>query len=350
MDPARTGNGIDQHGSSIYHGPSLGLELFWGGHRYDFWPDDTGGGSLDWLGARSDWYAAIEALWLKRDRPAQVLIDTNTDIGGTDHLTTDQVDFGFAAGPRVSIGRHLDDRTSIELGYFGLQDWGEVAAAVDSTVEGSLLGLYAATIEPEMSVLSYDSRLHNVEMSLVRQLRWGPLGSAAVSAGLRYVDVGEQAVIDSVLGGTVVEQTAVCTSNRILGAQMGGELTRRLGERVSVGARGKAGLHMNFTEQSMTNWASSTPLNVNISDVGVAGNVDLGVSLRLDLTDNIALLGGYQLIYLRGLALATEQLPMIGLDLYNDEVNANTGNGINEHGSTIYHGPSAGIEVRWGGG
>ena len=102
------------------------------------------------------------------------------------------------------------------------------------------------------------------------------------------------------------------THNHLVGSQIGGEL-RRDWERLHLGLEGKAGLFANIFEQRRSNLNSTgvqpggfpeiVPVDDSEHDAGVAGVLDFSATLSYQLTRHLSARGGYQLLYVAGLAL-----------------------------------------------
>jgi hypothetical protein len=79
-----------------------------------------------------------------------------------------------------------------------------------------------------------------------------------------------------------------------------------------------------------------TPVNQRDNNTAFLGEIGLvGV---YQLTDTIAIRGGYQLLWLDGVALASEQVRTS---------NFFTGTGTDVHGDVFFHGALVGVEAQW---
>jgi hypothetical protein len=143
------------------------------------------------------------------------------------------------------------------------------------------------------------------------------------------------------------ESVFVQTSNHLLGAQVGGSLRWLIGQSLSVDLGGKGGLYMNFAHQDLnrqltTNGTTTENLRGKADDVVFAAGGDASVMVRYAIKPDVIIRAGYEVIYLSGLALAPEQLEVnIGRDL--------SPNNMNDTGTALFHGPSVGLELLWGG-
>ena len=73
----------------------------------------------------------------------------------------------------------------------------------------------------------------------------------------------------------------------------------------------------------------------------MAGVLETSVQVRGELCDNVSVMAGYSVFYLSGLALAPNQL---------NESPGTGSPGVDSGGESLYYGPTAGIEITWGGG
>ncbi|MCS7166553.1 MAG: hypothetical protein RMI91_13370 [Gemmatales bacterium] len=301
-------------------------------------------------------YGSAEALWLRRtdsrrenltfnDVPVFVL---NTDAGEFDH----------EIGARFLVGMFLDRNTSVEALYFGLHDWSKMASVTDPAqtlqpywgqfgVPGGLDD--SAFTDAFAHGFQYDSRLHNVELNL-RQW-YSPYLSTLV--GFRYVYVRDKFAFFSFddpgvpIGGPGFGLYQVNTKNHLLGLQIGADGSYPvLWDNLVLGIRGKAGLFINSAKQTsrfFNNPTGEGPITDAITDEDgnrLASLVEVGAYVTYWITPNIAVRGGYDLIYVAGLALAPENLD-------NSPLPLNARSNLKDNGDIIYHGPSIGVEFRW---
>lgn len=306
-------------------------------------------GGCPWL------YGSAEALWLRRtDSRRENLTFNDVPVFVLD---SDQGEFDHEIGGRFLLGMYLDRNTSIEALYFGLQDWRKGASVTDpgETLQpywgqfGVIGGLDdSAFTDAFAHGFLYDSRLHNVELNLRHW--YSPYLSTLV--GFRYVYIRDKFAFFSfddpgvIIGGPGYGLYQVNTKNHLLGLQVGADGNYPvLWDNLLVGVRGKAGLFINSAKQSSRFFNNPTegPITDAITDEDgnrLASLIEVGAYITYWVTPNIAVRGGYDLIYVAGLALGPENLDNSPLPL-----NARTN--LKDNGDIIYHGPSVGIEFRW---
>lgn len=315
--------------------------------------------------SNKQWTFEAEALFLHRNATKGVAIST---AGTSVVLGTSDLKFGFEPGVRFTLGFHPDPSNSLELVYFGLHNWSDRAKRTcplgDSNSTGQsddcLFPVFADgdADPPSGSIgsfthafqhsIRYQSKLHNVELNYKRHFSpWGNLHPSLL-VGLRYVSVPERFNFlsvdddgDTCPGGGDCGIYNIRTKNHLFGVQFGGVGTYRFGPSFDLGLRVKAGLFANWAKQRsrVLNESSSDTFNGSNSRTGAAGVADAGLFATWNFTPNIALTGGYQVLYVTGLALAPEQ--------FATSPTTNATSQLNNSGSTFYHGPSVGLKVSW---
>ena len=94
----------------------------------------------------------------------------------------------------------------------------------------------------------------------------------------------------------------------------------------------KAGLYGNHISQSSVG-VNFGPDSLSQSTGHAALVAELGFTANVQLTDRLFAYGGYQLMWLEGVAIAPEQTPWAGA--------------INAGGSPFYHGAMVGLGMNW---
>jgi hypothetical protein len=274
----------------------------------------------------TDWFVAADALALLRSGGnAAFLGETRTTFGDLE----DSLSNGYSAdprvGPRITLGRSLEAGYSMEASYFGLQ-WWTSNGAITADAEGRTTLAESPWLQADDIIggfddylsSSYAARLHNMELSLLRELSNCSKHSVSVLCGLRYFDWQEDLVLQAndVFTATY-EQLNTETRNHVLGAQVGARWSQKWAA-VQLGAEGKATLAANWLHTRSSNLASSGAMvgdpdkfdffDEKQSTTGVAGVLDASLYAKCQLTEHLSLRGGYQFLYVAGLALAPGQL------------------------------------------
>lgn len=136
-------------------------------------------------------------------------------------------------------------------------------------------------------------------------------------------------------------------TNQLNGVQATVDLTLLESEYFTIGGYGKAGVYHNKargsvreTYQDLENGLSTYTRSFSDSKDRVAFAGNLGLNATVILRDNLRLFGGYELMYLSGVALAPDQTNGLQTDLANV-----TSLNLQTHGSAFFHGGRIGIEI-----
>jgi hypothetical protein len=295
------------------------------------------------------WSVQVDALGLYRSTFGTNVFLGQTSLGGTgpaiDTLNANDGSFGIQPGLRLALSMRIDEQFSYEILYFGLQNW----SASQSIQADPTAGTLATSPYTQSDKLiggfdqglgyTYTSQLQNAEFNGRRLFTNGPWTAGAL-VGFRYFQWTETLS----LSGTdrfygLTENLNSHTNNYLVGLQAGGDL-RRDWKRFSLGMTGKAGLYANFMQMSQSNLNSTgiaglpgtgfVSLNSDTRSTGAAVVLDFSAVATYHVTEHFALRGGYQLLYVGGLALAPSQLA-----------------GPAHDGGVLLQGPTAGMEFTW---
>lgn len=280
------------------------------------------------------WSAGGAALILQRRDPGDGVLaydfhDPSADLDGADF------DFGFQGGYEVWLTRHAGDSAwpGVEVRFFAVDGW-SAGAAVPVTpgnpiqinnvpptfLLGSITSIDAA----------YASQLYNTEINL----RFSPWDGLTALAGFRYLELDEH--LGMAFAGTPVTYD-VAVRNRLYGAQGGLEFARCF-HRWELSAVGKAGIYGNGAAQDTQVWTGAFAPEAHGQEDTAAFIGELGVNAKWSLTDHLALLAGYRLLWVEGVALASEQIAAADLTAQS---------GIDAESGVFYHGFVLGIEGTW---
>jgi hypothetical protein len=133
------------------------------------------------------------------------------------------------------------------------------------------------------------------------------------------------------------------TWNRMFGFQGGGDARLQF-RRLSIAARGKAGLYANFAEQRSSIRVVDrtdlflTPNRVGEFDDASVGFVgEVGVETRYRLTPALTLTFAYDFMWVSGVALAPEQIEFTTIQEPK----------VNDGGAILIQGLTTGFELAW---
>lgn len=253
-------------------------------------------------------WASVDALWLQRSGPDNYML-ANED--GAAVLQADQFKFDYELGVRVTYGE-VFNCTPYEFTYMGTHDWNS-SIGVDGdrlVVPAGPGGGVFDNMTGDTVFANYASELHSLELNTLSFRS----DSLTMMFGIRYIDVEEDFHL-LMLDGLETGVIGITGDNRLLGLQCGGEWTRG-NCKWCVSASGKAGMYINFAERDYDIRDSVLPTNIipNAAVRGETSDMEIAVAteLRLGVTRHLGcglkLRGGYELLWINGVALAPEQL------------------------------------------
>jgi hypothetical protein len=278
--------------------------------------------------ATQRWYdASAEAIFLKRTKGPSDFVVSRDGIQGPVALSTDAVDLDkLRAGLAAQINVATGPGSSLEFGYFGLNDWDRTASTEDNNQPQyfSFLsdfgvvppGGFPQTDGSAVHSLRYQSTLNNGEINFRR--RWAePYGfwQGSFLGGFRYFDLDEVANFSARAPLNAPARSLdyyVRTSNNLFGFQLGGDLWYNLLPGVKVGGELKAGVfHNDSGVKSALDWTPATDTFTNYQE-SLTGQgrtayiVQSSLQAYYRVTYSWALRSSYQVLYVDGLAFAAE--------------------------------------------
>lgn len=300
------------------------------------------------------WYARAEALALMPTEPnrqtVSILNTTNLTV-----LDTQTPDFGYQTGTRVTIGKYLGNCFRLEGLYYGAQHWGDSdtvssLALTGGALNDDLISPFVAGAGPGFDFdnfsfasvhnVAYNSELHNGEINL--GIDGGKIGRMAPSGliGIRYLSLNEEFTFAALDSFGDFASYRIQTNNNLIGPQLGGDLMFDVGQSGKFGIWGKAGFFANIADMdsAIINRGQLVRVTEN-DDVAVSTILEVGMNGSVAVGRHVSLVGGYQVVYVSGLALAPHQL-----DFTATQQSQQT---LNEVGYKVFHGPSAGIQLNW---
>jgi hypothetical protein len=296
-------------------------------------------------------YVQAEAIFLGRNNRSgnQALVfDMNQPRGSDVLVGTCDLDFDFEPGVRALLRHYLDDCCAVEASYFGIFDWAatEKACGRNSLAIPGDLGLASNDFfEADIMRVDYSADLHNVEVNFVKSC-----GSCCCDGGRRlscfvgprYLGLEEELNIRSTDFDEGTSDYNVRADNDLYGVQIGGRVerwTNRFGWEVT----GRAGIFGNDVRQSQFVTDFPPPFELRPRTGADGGRVafvgDLSLSLTYRLTSRCSLRGGYNVMWVEGVALAPDQLDFT--------LTPTSGSGLNDNGGVFLHGAHVGVEARW---
>ncbi|MBM3998826.1 MAG: hypothetical protein FJ297_04655 [Planctomycetes bacterium] len=332
-----------------------------------------GGG---WCSPR--WFdVAVDFMYLTREdtgRTVNFMSDGPAGMGAPFIvLSTDNLDFDQGAGFRFSAALQVGASSALEFGYFGLFNWASAAAVTSPTDDlysvmsdyGNnpppqvgppiVRGGFTDTDSAEYGSIEYSSNFDSLELDFRR--RWMAPNcrlQGSWLAGVRYFRLEEQFRHNTRVnypdpnGGGAPPITGymnynVGTANSVTGFQMGGDLWATLFPGIQVGSELKAGIFGNHADQVTLIEAATLagPLSETADRDSAAFIAEAGLMGNWRVNQHITLRGGYNFLYVDGVALAAENFNAAPPFVAGRVV------GINSNGDVFYHGFNAGFEWMW---
>lgn len=282
----------------------------------------------------SQWSAAANALFLFRNDPASSVLAFNTN-NPNERLDASDFNFGMHTGYELALQRRVGSNGSVELSYFGLDHWRSTFDG--QTTPNELLQFNAAVPVYAASgtgvTADYGSKLHSAEFNVGRY--YGEF--IRLLTGFRYLELDERGSA-SLLNAQVPFSYVDTTRNRLYGGQLGAQGWLICRDRFSLDVVGKAGIYSNAAAQDSSVTTGVATLNANGRGNRTAFVGEIGTNGAWCLTDHLSLRGGYRLLWIDGVALASDQLA--STDFF-------TGTGFNGSGNAFYHGATAGFEFAY---
>ena len=280
-----------------------------------------------------EWFIRGAALFLDREDPDSAVLLTSA---GAPAVNANQFDFDYELGVDVSLGRRFGDGYDFELRYFGIDSWRESltsAYALPAAVGNTPIVIAG------QARFDYASELYNGEFNLGRQ--YSP--NLRVFTGFRMLELNERLDIFIDAGG---DSNAIGDANNYLyGWQLGadGSLTNAANP-LQINVIGKAGIYHNNAEirgeRYFPPFGALQASAVDEQDV-TAFVGELQILGTYPLTNRLAVRGGYQLLFVDGVALASDQLNHIG------SLAVGVATADLDRSSVLYQGALLGLEYVW---
>jgi len=249
--------------------------------------------------------------------------------------------FGTEGGVDVDVRRRIDEQFDLQVRYFGIDAWADQQA-----IDGSQM--WPLVPRTFTGIGEYDSDLHSAEINLRSQRNdW-----LTVLGGFRWVELQEnlnyERNFDSLgLRPAFDLERDGRTQNHMYGGQIGADLLvwDRCGP-FTVNTDMKAGIYSNLAK-------SNSRRERRIFDDFVTSERErhtaflgeLGITASYQLTENLSVRGGYQMVWIEGVALAGNQ--PVESPLLVDYGDYGHFGDLDTSGSLFYHGGTVGGEFRW---
>jgi hypothetical protein len=262
------------------------------------------------------WTIRAGAVFLDRNRPSSsTILTANFDPNSAVVLNGNQFDPSVGWGYEVSAIRHRIRNTSfdVEARYFGVYGFsstvGPFAAAPGLATQFVIPGGF---LDPTVSTATFTSQLQNVEFNLRHHC--GP--SIQLLGGFRWVELDDNLSIFSVATNGAGSATQnIITNNRLFGGQVGIDAFLWQRGRLSLDGIGKAGIYGNAVNNNLLITQPGGPtFNGGASQGQTAFVGEMGLTGRYRVTSALSLRATYQLLWLDGVAIATDQIRTLSIN------------------------------------
>ena len=259
-------------------------------------------------------------------------------------------DFDYEAGGRYTVGQMLDCTDGVEAVYTGPFNWSR--ARVDQPSTGTLDSIFTTDgsyLPSQIDAFNGAIRHIQVERAELQSFegnrRWFAWDIMSTLIGIRGIKYDESLIFDSadlpaISTPNVAQPGAFRTSTRnfLLGGQIGADVYRPIGQRLSIGSRARIGIFANFNkgETFLAN-RGNVLLNARQRDIDVSGLIQNGVLARYRILPNFVATAGYEAWILAGVATVSHQRYA--------PITPNTGLTYRASDTVFFHGATGGFEI-----
>jgi hypothetical protein len=280
------------------------------------------------------WTVRADALALARTRPSDRVLYANP-LQPQQQLDAADFHLGYEAGIDLSLKRLLACGYALELRYLKNDAWNGTALTATDTNDPLSINAAIPVFLPTGRTIDaqYASQLDNLELNFVV-----PCKTVDWLAGFRYIELDEQLraeLADAVTPSPTVTHS-IGTQNRLYGAQLGADVLILQRGGLQVNTIFKGALFHNSSQHASI-------LDTGVIQVDAAGTADRAALLvecsltaRYELTECLSLRGGYTILALDEVTLASDQL---------SSTNFLNGTGVDGTGNVFYHGGLLGLEL-----
>ena len=291
------------------------------------------------------WTVRSDYLYMKRSpQNARNLVTKSSGSSpGTVFLNANEFRFDYSPGWDVSLIRQnvLGTQWSLEGLYSSIDDWSASRGIVHSTGGAyvrykNVLGTPTTSTQADISG-DYQSNLHNFELNVRRDIC--PRG--AFLMGFRYVNLREHLDILNEFYTTPhnLMRNSIEAKNSLIGFQMGFDGHVFSVGRFSVDGFVKAGVFNNTVQNSVAITQTGASYKSAGRDVNTSFVGDAEISGVYKITKHLSARAGYQWMWLGGVGLVTDQVPV------SDPKNGTANVSLNT--TEYYNGAFGGLEFNF---
>ncbi|MGO9107610.1 MAG: hypothetical protein ACLP9L_00110 [Thermoguttaceae bacterium] len=289
------------------------------------------------------WKAEASALILHRSTPGtQAVLFEPTS--GANLFDASRLEFPYAAGPRVSLTALDCEGWGFELNYFGIDGWSATKDIPNGSLPSGTANLTVDSVtQLSLTDAHFEStaRLYSAEVNFRKPL----FANLSLLAGFRWLEMTDKYLAGgtSATTGNTSSET-ILTHNHLYGFQIGadGPLAQEA-NRWRINGFVKGGIFLNSADQATSlsdpGGLGSLAVNNNNNNDTAAFFGEAGIVGYFQITKHFSASGGYQVMFINGVAQPVNQLS--GTNLANSTATVDVTSGL------FYHGASAGLELTW---
>ncbi len=252
-------------------------------------------------------------------------------------------DFDYELGGRYTVGQMLDCTDAVEAVYTGPFTWDR--GRVDQRSTGILDSVFTTngTYLPSQ-IDTFNNAIRHIQaerselQSFEGNRRWFAWDIMSTLIGIRAFKYDESLIFDSVAPDLGAGFFRTNTRNFLLGGQIGADVFRPIGQRLSVGTRTRVGIFANFNKgETLLANRGTYLLNSRQRDIDASGMLQYGALARYRLLPRVVATVGYEAWILAGMATVSHQR--------YTPITPNTGLTYRASDTVFFHGATAGVEI-----
>jgi hypothetical protein len=285
------------------------------------------------------WTFSTEAMFLRRSDADQLQLITHQETGAT-LADAENLEFDHQGIARYRLVRDTSSCWGVELVYFGIDSWNTTAfGGGDVSPILQAPGFeFPSTAHGTVYQVGYGTDLYNGEVNLRRKVQQ----YITLVAGFRWIELR-----DDYRGRTVVPDVenffAINTNNHMYGFQLGADTVLLTRGSLRLEATGRAGVMANNADQAtqapvLSPFVPAVADNIMARADHTAFVGEIGLRGAATLVGGLSVTAGYTAMWLDGLALAPDQIPVSSL-------NAPAWAWLDTGGTLLMHGAVVGLEA-----
>jgi hypothetical protein len=253
-----------------------------------------------------------------------------------ERLDAHDLEPGWRAGARVDGIWTFGEQYAIEAVYLGVQDWHTAPSLIRSDTDPLLVPTLSPTTFFEQLTARYVCDLNSGEVNL-REKCCGECKYLTFLTGFRYFGLRDTLTLSGEATNIGTADASAQALNNLYGFQIGADLNiPHIAEHTSLEGFLKAGIYSDEVKLAQTTsgtgaFAGNTSFNTSHNQVACAAEVVARLSYEVGC--HCELFGGYDAVWLDGVALAPLHLPPV--------------NTIHASRTAFFDGGMLGVEAHW---